>query len=210
MPLSPRQERLRRLIALAQTGLAYSRDPFDAERYTEIRHIATELIAEFTDGADAPEMEARFAAEAGYATPKLDCRGVVVDDAGRLLLVRERQDGLWTLPGGWVDVGQSPGEAVEKEVREEAGIAVRATRLLMLHDRDRHNAPPLPFAIWKVFVQCEPTGAHASLDGVETDAIGWFAGGDWPPLSETRTTAEQLDRCLALVADPAAPTAFDP
>ena len=77
-----------------------------------------------------------FACDAGYATPKVDVRGVVFQD-GKILLVQERSDGMWTLPGGWADVGDSPADAVVREIREESGYETRATKLLALLDRNR-------------------------------------------------------------------------
>ncbi len=131
----------RRLQAVAQSGLAYAKDPYDVERYEQVRKIAAEIAASHTK-APVDRIDDLFSREFGYATPKLDIRAVVLNDQGEVLLVREKEDGLWTLPGGWVDVGESPSEAVEREVREESGYEVRAVRLLALWDRDKHGPPP--------------------------------------------------------------------
>src|SRR4051812_27417036 len=182
----------RELQALAQNGLAFSRDAFDIERYHRIAVLAAEMLAH---NADVPAGECRdlFAVQAGYATPKLDVRGVVFQ-GHRLLFVRERSDGLWTLPGGWVDVGQSPSEAVVKEVREESGYEVRAERILALLDRDRHGHPALAFHVYKLFILCTLVGGAAVQGSSETDAVGFFGQDEIPPLSLMRIVPSQVAR----------------
>ena len=135
-----------RLQAVAQTGLTYAKDPFDVERYEAMRELAAEIVATHA-GLEAPNVLDVFADQAGYATPKLDVRGVVFQN-GKLLMVRERDDGKWTLPGGWADVGDSPREAVEREIREESGYETHAVKLLAVVDRLKqgpvaaHEQPP--------------------------------------------------------------------
>ena len=144
---------VRRLQAIAQSGLTYAKDPYDVERYEQVRSIAAEVAASRSE-ATSERIDALFSQESGYATPKLDIRAMVLDAEGAVLLVREKEDGLWTLPGGWVDVGESPSEAAEREVKEESGYEVRAVRLLALWDRDKHPHPPLPFHVYKLCFRC--------------------------------------------------------
>src|SRR5215472_12953009 len=127
----------RELQALAQTGLAFTRDQYDRERYQRLHALAAEIMAKHTELA-LQDIEAVFARQSGYATPKLGVRGAVFRD-NRLLLVRETADeNRWTLPGGWADVNESPAEAVAREVREESGLEVRAVKLAAVWDRTRH------------------------------------------------------------------------
>jgi ADP-ribose pyrophosphatase YjhB (NUDIX family) len=144
----------RRIQAVAQNGLTYSRDPYDIERYAELRALANEIVERHSP-MTIETVRSLFAADSGYATPKIDIRGVVFRVDGALLLVRDRLEGAWTLPGGWVDVGESPSEAVVKEVREESGFDVRATKLLAVLDRDRHGHPALAHHVDKLFVRCD-------------------------------------------------------
>jgi ADP-ribose pyrophosphatase YjhB (NUDIX family) len=198
----------RRLAAIAQTGLEYTTDVYDRQRYEQIRDIAAEIAAAHTD-ADVESIADLFARDEGYATPKIDVRGVVLRE-GRVLLVRERSDGRWTLPGGWADVGDTPTEAVTREVREETGYTVRVARLLALYDRDapRHEHPPYAYHAYKAFFLCEMTGGEAALS-VETDGIDFFAPDDLPPLSTLRVTQPQLQHIIALANQPGAPTDLD-
>jgi ADP-ribose pyrophosphatase YjhB (NUDIX family) len=193
--------------ALAQSGLTYGRDPYDIERYEALRALATEVVAAYA-GMPQDAVHGLFAADAGYATPKLDVRGVVFRDDGALLLVRERSDGGWTLPGGWADVGESPSEAVEKEVREESGYVVRATKILALLDRDRHGHPPHAHHIWKVFIRCSLLG-RAAVRSLETDRVSFFHADTIPPLSLTRVVPAQIARLFEHYAHPDWPTDFD-
>lgn len=196
----------RRIAALAQNGLAYTEGPFDRERYLELRRIAAEMMGAYGD-ASPEHIIALFAGEAGYSTPKVDVRGVVFKE-GRILLVREREDGLWSLPGGWADAGESPTEAVEKEIREESGYETRAVKLLAVHDRDRHGSPPLPWAVYKLLIRCELLGGEPSL-GLETEGVDFFGENEVPALSEGRVTPQEIRRMFEHLRNPEWPTDLD-
>ena len=157
-----------RLQAISQTGLAFASDPYDIERYEAVRAIAAEIIATHSD-TDQGYIQGLFASEAGYATPKVDVRGAVFRDSA-ILLVKERSDGGWTLPGGWADVGDSPSDAVVREIVEESGYQTRAVKLLALYDRNKHGHPPYPFHAYKIFFLCELIGGVATTSG-ETEAV---------------------------------------
>ena len=114
----------REIQAVAQTGLAFTKDIYDQQRYEQLRRLASRMMAEIS-GAKVEFVDQIFAEQSGYATPKIDVRGAIFKD-DRILLVQERADaGRWTLPGGWADVNSSPSECVVAEVREEAGLEVR-------------------------------------------------------------------------------------
>lgn len=195
-----------RIQAIAQTGLAYALSPYDVERYNELSALAAELIA-------GPELERidlatrLFASERGHATPKIDVRAAVFQE-GRLLLVREVQDGGWALPGGWAEVGQSAAESVEREVREESGYIVKAVKLLACWDRNKHPHPAIPFHAYKLVFRCELVGGAPSA-GSETTEVGFFTEGRIPPLSLSRTLPEQIRFVFESMRDPTAPTVFD-
>jgi len=134
-------------------------------------------------------------------------RGAVFRD-GQVLLVQERSDGLWTLPGGWADPGFTPAENVVREVWEESGYEARAVKLALVHDRSRHVDYPHPFYIYKLFFLCELIGG-APTPSIETAAVGFFDAEDLPPLSLGRVTPAQLTSVFAHWRDPALPTEFD-
>lgn len=197
---------VRRVQAIAQNGLTYTEGVFDRERYHELQRLAAQMGAALGD-AEPERVLGLYAGQTGYATPKVDVRGVVFRD-GKLLLVRERDDGRWTLPGGWADVGEAPSEAVEKEIREESGYQARAVKVLAVLDRDRHGAPPLPWAVYKLFLRCELFGGEGA-HSTETDGVGWFAEDEIPPLSTGRVTPAQVRRMFEHLRDPDRPTDFD-
>jgi ADP-ribose pyrophosphatase YjhB (NUDIX family) len=196
----------RRLNALAQTGLTFAENPYDIERYTAIRIIAAEMVAHGS-GADTSQVLELFACDAGYATPKVDVRGAVFQD-GKILLVQERSDGMWTLPGGWADVGDSPADAVVREIREESGYKTRATKLLALLDRNRHDHPPHVNHIYKVFIRCEIIGGSPTTSH-EIQGVGFFAEDQIPKLSLTRTVPAQITRMFEHYREPDLPADFD-
>lgn len=148
-----------------------------------------------------------FAGETGYATPKTDIRAVVFRD-GKILLVREKIDGAWALPGGWADIGLSPSEVAVKEVREESGYEVKPVRLLAVLDKKFHDHPPEPYHIYKLFIRCDIVGGQA-LSGVETSDVGFFAQDGLPELSVERNTAAQIHAMFEFLRDPAKEVLLD-
>ena len=185
------------LQGLAQAGLYYAEDDYNRERYGRIREIAAEMVSFKTD-VSLEKVKDLFCCETGYQTPKLDTRAAVFRE-GKILLVQER-GGLWSLPGGWVDVDQSIRENTEKEVREEAGLEVVAERLIALHDRNRHNTPAFLNGVCKVFVLCKLVGGEFQAN-LETVDSGWFAQDSLPPLCEDKTTAGQVALCFRAAGD---------
>lgn len=200
----------KRIQALAQTGLTFASDPYDLERYRALRELAVEMLAAHTEllcDADRVRLEELFAGERGYPTPKVDVRAAVFRD-GRVLLVKERSDGRWSLPGGWADVGSSPSEMAVREVAEEAGYRVRPVRLLAVWDNSRHHGRPVAYAVYKICIACDLTGGRPE-GGIETEEVGWFAVGELPPLSVTRITPGQVLRLYHLYTHPELPPDFD-
>lgn len=197
----------RELRAIAREGLTYSDDVFDRKRYEAVGRIAAQAAARVSGRAPATVWPS-FLDDAGHPTPKVDVRGAVFRDSA-LLLVRERSDGGWTLPGGWADPGHSPSENVVREVREESGLAVRATRLVALLDRERHPHPARLESIYKLFFICEEADEPATTPDHEIDEVGFFELDVLPPLSATRVTETQLRLVAAHNADPTLPTVFD-
>jgi ADP-ribose pyrophosphatase YjhB (NUDIX family) len=197
----------REIQAIAQTGLHFSESVYDRERYERLRDIAAAMFAARSDATESA-IRASFAAQTGYATPKVDVRGVVLKD-NQILLVRETSDGLWTLPGGWADVNDSPSEAVVREIREESGFLTRATRLIALFDRSKHaHVPPFPFHVYKLFIACELLGGNAQTSS-ETSEVEFFDPDRLPPLSIGRVTPDQIAICIRGWNDPHSPTLFD-
>ena len=196
----------KKLQAIAQNGLTYSKDPFDIERFEEVRELAAEILEDHTD-ADLPYIRDLFVEEVGHATPKIDVRGVVFRD-DTILLVRERLDGRWTLPGGWVDINEPPSESVVREVYEESGYQTKALKLLACYDRNKHPHPPHPSHIYKLFFHCELVGGRPSAS-IETDGVDFFEQHSLPELSTSRVTSSQIDRLFEYLRQPDMPTDFD-
>lgn len=197
----------KRIRAIAQTGLEYSRDPYDHERYEELAGIAHELLAALT-GSTPAAIETVFVPERGYPTPKVDVRaGVFRND--KILLVLESADQRWTLPGGWGDEHESPRQSVEREVLEESGYRVRATRLVALKDRSLHPyAPQRLERIYKLFFLCDLEGGEPATS-LETSAVDWFALDALPALSLGRTLPEDIALLDDYRRDPARPCYLD-
>jgi ADP-ribose pyrophosphatase YjhB (NUDIX family) len=141
---------------------------------------------------DLEEARGLLDLQTGPATPKVDVRAAVFDDGG-ILLIKEPDDGGWSLPGGWADVDESPAEAIAREVHEESGYRVRVTRLLSAYDRDRQGHPPSLYCIYKLNFLCEILDHDPSV-AIEADGMGFFAQDSIPPLSLARVTPAQIER----------------
>jgi|SRR5450432_2113530 ADP-ribose pyrophosphatase YjhB (NUDIX family) len=197
----------RRFQALAQIGLTYSKDPYDQQRYEELQGLAAEMMARGAGLDDAAPLHNLFKKDAGYATPKIDIRTAVFD-RDLILLVKEREDGLWTLPGGWADVGESPGIGAVREVKEESGYEIVLKKLAAVYDREKHGHPPMAYHVYKLFFVGELTGGKAE-SSIETSGAEFFREDELPPLSIGRVTAAQIKHMFGHHRNPEWPTSFD-
>ena len=199
----------RKLQAISQTGLHYSESQYDIERYEQIGAIAAEILAEHTN-LTVDELVQLNKDEFGYATPKVDVRGVVFRNE-KILLVREVADaGRWTLPGGWADVNDTPSSAVVREVFEESGFKTQVVKLLAVYDREtQQHTPAFPYSVYKLFFQCQITGGQPQINH-EVSEIAFFGETDIPTeLSTSRVTKSQLHRFFEFYRSPNLPTDFD-
>src|ERR1700753_4190885 len=181
----------KRIQAIAQTGLSFTRDHYDHERYEELQEIAAEMMAAGSGMPDSQKVLDLFKQESGYATPKIEVRGAVVR-GDEILLVLEREDGGWTLPGGWADVGESPSAMVVREVKEESGFDVVPRKLAAVFDRNKHPHPPEPTPAYKLYFLCDLLGGEAT-PSFETPEVGFFSRRQLPSLSAPRITAFQIE-----------------
>jgi ADP-ribose pyrophosphatase YjhB (NUDIX family) len=198
----------RKVQAIAQNGLMFTHDPFDRERYQQLQQLVESILS---SELELPLERVRefWLADDGYATPKVDVRGGVFEQ-NRVLMVRERSDGKWTLPGGWVDVNDAPSFAVEREIREESGFLAKAVKLAALLDKNNpaHGHPPGITHIYKLLFVCDLTGGTAATSS-ETDAVDFFPVDSLPPLSTGRATRPQIERLYQHHLDRSLPTDFD-
>ncbi|MBN2613012.1 MAG: NUDIX hydrolase [Bacteroidales bacterium] len=196
----------KQLLSIAQSGLTFSENKYDLDRYKQIKEIALKLM-EQASGIPFEKLSDVFAAEKGYLTPKVDIRGVVFRD-DKILMVQETIDGHWSLPGGWADVGFTPFEIAKKEVFEESGLIVHPDKLLAVLDKRSHAHPPDIFHIYKIFILCSETGGKMTI-GLETSDVGFFSLDELPPLSLNRITREQIELMFEYKNNPGKPAFCD-
>lgn len=194
------------LQSIAQYGLTYGKDPYDRERSASVARIAAEMAAMLT-GTEPLATGRALALEIGPPTPKLDVRAAVFDGP-KILLARETSDGKWSLPGGWVDVGEAPARAAERETLEETGYVCRARKLIAVWDRNRHAHPPMLMHVYKLFFWCELEGGGAKTS-IETSEVGFFGLDELPELSTGRVVQAQIATAFAHRDNPDLPTEFD-
>ena len=195
----------REIFSLSQSGLTYSGNEYDIERYKRLQEITAEIIANQSDIEKESVLES-FSMQAGYITPKVDVRGAVVRE-GKILLIQEQADGKWAMPGGWADLGNSPASVAEREVWEESGFRVKAEKVVAVLDANRIE--PFEFYhAYKIIFLCkllegEPRTSH------ETLAVDFFAPDHLPPLSTYRTDETMLQEVFAHIENPDRSTMFD-
>ena len=198
-----------KLTALAQDGLLYAADDYSRDRYQKVGRLSAELLATVS-GRPAGELVLELGRDSGYATPKVDVRGPLFDDHERVLLMQEKTDGRWSLPGGWADPGDSPSAAVTREVLEETGYHSSVIKLIACWDRElQDNPPPMPVHVYKLFFLCRRHGPAQPPATLETLDVGWFSLDALPPLSLGRVNHRQVERALAHHRDPLLPTELD-
>lgn len=195
-------------MAIAQSGMHYTKNEYDIERFKRVRQLAAEMMATYSS-LDLNKVLEIMESEGGYATPKVDVRGVVFKD-DKILLVREIMDqNRWTLPGGWADVNQSPAESVEREVFEESGYQTKVIKVLAVFDRTKQgHIPAYMFHIYKLFFECTIIGGKASTS-METSEVGFFSDSNIPELSISRVTYKQIQKFFEHHRNPDLPTDFD-
>lgn len=196
----------KQLQSIAQAGLTYSKDVYDLERFELLRDMSIEMMSQHT-AMDKEMIRDLFANETGYATPKVDVRAVVFRD-NQILMVKEKADGVWSLPGGWGDIGLTPSEVAVNEVKEESGFDVKAVKLLGVLDKKCHPHPASPYHVYKIFIQCEIIGGEPQT-GIETNAVEFFSEDDLPPLSVARNTESQIQLAFKHLHNPQEPVYFD-
>lgn len=202
----PWLEWARRIQAIAQTGLNHTEGRYDKMNYEELLQVASEMVER---GSGLPPCESlpAFRAQPGYATVKVDVRGAVIRD-GRILLVKERTDGRWTMPGGWADVGETPSNSVVREIKEESGIEAVAERVIGVWDANRAGRPMEFFHAFKLIFICREVGGELATSE-ETEDVGFFDFDELPELSTHRTGPDHLTEVRAHLNDPDRPAHFD-
>lgn len=195
-----------RLQSIAQAGLTFGENRYDLDRYNQIRAISVEILQQYT-GLSHEKIRNLFTSETGYQTPKVDIRASVIRD-DKILMVKEKIDGAWSLPGGWADVNTSVSESAARECLEEAGALVKPERIIAIHQADRHYKFPYPYTVYKIFVECSLIEINFR-ENTETLEAGFFAACSLPALSTERNTREQIEMCFSAAGKEVFEALFD-
>ena len=198
---------IKRIQALSDTGLVYAEKEYDRERYGELRQISLRLLAIIAN-RPLSVMQDFYMPVMDYPTPKVDVRGLVLNDAREVLMVKESEDDKWTIPGGWADVGYTPSEVMEKEIEEETGLKTKVVRLLAIYDKKCHPHPPQPFYIYKLNFLCTICGGELR-HSFDIKDVGFFPIDKLPELSEDRILESQLRQLYKMVMDGGHEVYFD-
>ncbi|MBU2948533.1 NUDIX hydrolase [Zobellia uliginosa] len=200
-------ERLKRIKALAETGLVYAEDEYNRERYEELKEIALELISDVAD-RPLPVLKDFYMPVIDYPTPKVDVRGLVLNEKNQVLMAKESIDGKWTIPGGWAEVGFPPSSCVTKEIEEETGLDTKVLRLLAVYDKQSHPHPPQPFYIYKLCFLCKLIGGELN-HGFDMQDAAFFDIDNLPELSKDRILESQLKQLHTMAVNNLKDVYFD-
>ncbi|MBV6403115.1 MAG: hypothetical protein CNIPEHKO_03443 [Anaerolineales bacterium] len=193
------------IFSMSQAGLTYSKNEFDIERYKRLQEITAEMIESQSEVSKESALES-FSMQAGYITPKIDVRGAVIRE-NKILLIQEKADGKWAMPGGWADLGDAPASVAEREVWEESGYRVKAEKVVAVIDANRIK--PMEFYhAFKIIFLCRLIGGEPQISH-ETLAVDFFELNNIPSLSIYRTNENMLKEVFEHIKDPARPTYFD-
>lgn len=181
---------IKRLKSIADTGLLYSKNEYDKERYLELQQISFNLLSKFS-GLNVQSLKFIMPPAKDYPTAKVDIRGLAISEDNKILLVQESVDGKWSLPGGWGDIGYSPKETIVKEFKEETGLDVVPDRLLAVFDKRMHPHPPQPFYVYKMVFHCKIVSTEI-IKGFDVLDVQYFNIKYLPDLSEDRILQSQI------------------
>jgi len=184
----------KQLQSIAQAGIEFTDNLYDRERYESIRALCIEILHEYTD-IDNSKLVSLFANESGYQTPKIDVRAAIFNSDNEILMIREKLDNKWALPGGWADIELTLSENIVKESFEEAGAEIKPKRVIAIFDRNKHVKDNFPYSAYKIFVECDFIRAEFT-ENIETLEHGFFKSETLPELSEGRNTEEQIGICF--------------
>jgi ADP-ribose pyrophosphatase YjhB (NUDIX family) len=185
-------EYIKRIKAISETGLLYSLSEYDTDRYKELQNISFELMSMIT-GKEPEILKNFYLPQKDYPTPKVDIRGLILNEKNEILLVKEKEDGKWSLPGGWAEIGFSPVEVIQKETQEETGYSIKVIRLLAIYDKKFYPHPPQPAYTYKIIFLCEITGG-AATDAFDIAGIDYFGINNLPEVSECRILKMQIEQ----------------
>ncbi len=192
-------ELIKRVKALADTGLVYAEDEYNKERYEELREISLKLLSSVSS-QPMSVLDNFFMPEKDYPTVKVDVRGFVLNDENKILMAKESLDGKWAIPGGWADIGYTPSEVVVKEIEEETGLNCEVDRLLAVYDKRMHPHPPQPFYIYKLIFLCKIKRGQLE-HGFDMEGAAFFSMDDLPELSEDRIVKSQLRQLYKMTTE---------
>jgi len=188
----------REIQSLAQTGLAFAPNHYEKERSSRLIEISAEIIKEYTN-LKSENISKVLMEQPGYATPKVDVRAAIIRD-NKILLVKEIADGKWSMPGGWMDVGDYPAQAAEREAIEESGFVVKAKKLIGAFDANRNGRPLEFFHAVKLIYLCEIISGKPTISN-ETSEVKFFTFDNLPSLSQNRTNKRHIAEIIEHLKD---------
>ena len=199
----------KRIQSIADTGMTFATDDFDKERYQALADIGNKMLADL--GNVPIERIENLLGDLGngYATPKVDVRGAVLKN-NKILLVKEKTDGLWALPGGYADSGLSASQNVKKEISEEAQIDVTVISLYAIKHKAQHDYAPDVREFYKLFFLCKQNDERVmATPGMEVSDVDFFSFSQLPPLSTGRVNLNDIETAFAASAGKLAKVLFD-
>ncbi len=166
---------------ISANGLKYSENVYDSDRYQALQNLAIEMLAEATDRPTA-ELEPLREPIFSRPTPMTVADAAIIDKSGRMLLIKRADNGSWAMPGGFLEVGETPAaEGAVREGYEETGVRSRPLRLVGLYD-SRMSGSITAHHLYMVAVLCEPLSEVADVPSHAHEVLDsrWYVEEDLP------------------------------
>lgn len=186
-----------KVLSISKIGLVFSKDPYAIDNYLELQNIAMKELENFNKlKFNRPNYFERDI----YPTPNVSVRTCIFDENGKVLLVREKDEGKYSLPGGWCDLYDSPSEAAKAECYQEAGAHIKDLNLIGVINRTPFKNFPSGVPLHKSVPEYAII-FRANLDGkledhmFETDDVGFFSIDNLPKFSE-KVSEEEMIRII--------------
>lgn len=167
------------LRGIANQGRYFAQSPYDAENYRRVLALSARLVAAI-EQRDPKEIVPQFEDLLFHVTPISGVDTAVFQD-NKLLLIKRHDNNLWAMPGGAMDIGETPIEAAVRELREETCVKGQVSRLLGIFDSriwaSHINVQVLMYVFQVEIIEGSPQTTIEAID------VGFFAEDDLPPLS---------------------------
>ncbi len=123
--------------AISIEGLTYAKDKYDVERYRKLMEITAKKYSEIIN-LPKNKIISKLRKEIGCITPKLGIDVAITNKDNEVLILKRTDDNNWSLPCGWLDIGEKPFDTAIRESKEETGINIEPLGYIAITEKGPH------------------------------------------------------------------------